>query len=63
MRFKGWAFGATAAALIVALGSTTTVAQDDIYALSYLCSPRIAEQAPRRVQKQYQLFITVEQLM
>ena len=43
MRFKGLAFGATAAALILALGSTTAVAQDDIYALSYLCSPRIAE--------------------
>jgi hypothetical protein len=35
MRFKGLAFGATAAALILALGSTTAVAQDLPYALSY----------------------------
>ena len=38
MRFKSLAFGAMAAALMLALGSTTAVAQqdeDDIYALSY----------------------------
>src|ERR1700704_1159816 len=33
--FKGLAFGTIAAALIVALGSTTAVAQDNIFALSY----------------------------
>jgi hypothetical protein len=35
MTFKGLAFGAMAAALILALGSTTAVAQDNIFALSY----------------------------
>ena len=35
MTFKGLAFGALAAALILALGSTTAVAQDNIFALSY----------------------------
>ena len=35
MRFKSLAFGALAAALILALGSITAVAQDDVYALSY----------------------------
>jgi hypothetical protein len=35
MRFKGLAFGALAAALILALGSTPAVAQDAPYALSY----------------------------
>src|ERR1700730_9167701 len=38
MRFKSLAFGAMAAALMLALGSSTAVAQqdeDDIYALSY----------------------------
>jgi hypothetical protein len=33
--FKGLAFGTIAAALILALGSTTAVAQDHIFALSY----------------------------
>jgi len=35
MRFKSLVFGAMAAALILAVGSTTAVAQDNIYALSY----------------------------
>jgi hypothetical protein len=35
MSFKDLAFCALAAPLILALGSTTTVAQDNIYALSY----------------------------
>ena len=35
MMFKSLAFGAMAAALILALGSTTAVAQDNVYALSY----------------------------
>src|ERR1700682_2858519 len=35
MKFKSLVFGAMAAALILALGSTTAVAQDNIYALSY----------------------------
>jgi hypothetical protein len=35
MMFKSLLFGAMAAALILALGSTTAVAQDNVYALSY----------------------------
>ena len=35
MKFKSLVFGAMAAALILALGSTTAVAQDNIFALSY----------------------------
>jgi hypothetical protein len=35
MMFKSLAFGAMAAALILAMGSTTAVAQDNIFALSY----------------------------
>jgi len=45
MRFKSLVFGAMAAALILALGSTTAVAQgtdeDDIYALSYYSNAHI----------------------
>src|SRR3979411_2325890 len=35
LMFKSFVFGAMAAALILALGSTTAVAQDNIFALSY----------------------------
>jgi hypothetical protein len=35
MKFKSLTFGAMAAALILALGSTTAIAQDNIFALSY----------------------------
>jgi hypothetical protein len=44
MRFKSLVFGAMAAALILAVGSTTAVAQqdeDDIYALSYYSNAHV----------------------
>src|SRR5258708_8820115 len=42
MMFKSLAFGAMAAALILAMGSTTAVAQDNIFALSYFSNAHVA---------------------
>jgi hypothetical protein len=42
MMFKSLAFGAMAAALILALGSTTAVAQDNIFAVSYFSNAHVA---------------------
>jgi len=41
MTFKSLAFGAMAAALILALGSTAAVAQDNIFALSYFSNAHV----------------------
>jgi hypothetical protein len=41
MMFKSLAFGAMAAALILAMGSTTAVAQDNIFALSYFSNAHV----------------------
>ena len=41
MKFKSLVFGAMAAALILALGSTTAVAQDNIFALSYFSNAHL----------------------